>query len=173
MGNRGRENHQAGNGGIVEFSEDILSTMDGALAMLLEETGSRCAFVIDRTGCILSASGDFHPIGRETMGATAAGVIAALNTMVAQAVSPEVSIKLYGSEVDKVHFYVIADRLVLGILQTRSSTTGTVRNAARSFAQTISPLLARDRAEGHDTQRVVKSVQYIESKLDDIFKDMM
>ncbi len=106
------------------------------------------------------------------MGATAAGVVAALNTMVANASSPEVSIRLYGADVDKVHFLVIADRVILTLLYSRRTTAGRVRSAAKSFAQAVAPLIEnQDDTTNHE--HLVKSVQFIENKLNDMFKDMI
>jgi predicted regulator of Ras-like GTPase activity (Roadblock/LC7/MglB family) len=160
-------------GDLVLFGDEVLKAMDEALHILVEETGARCAFVMDRTGVVLASVGDFHPTGPETMGATAAGVIAALNSMVGRTTNTEMSVKVYSSEIDKIHFSVVIDRLVLCILQTRQTTTGTVRTASRTFAQSITPLLVTEQDTSDDTQRVVKSVRYIESKLDDIFKELL
>lgn len=170
---RSRRKTTGATGELVLFGDEVLKAMEEALHILVEETGARCAFVMDRTGVILAASGDFHPIGPETMGATAAGVIAALNTMVGRSTSTEMSVKLYGSEIDKIHFSLVIERLVLCTLQTRQTTTGTVRTASRTFAQSIAPLMVTEQDSSHDTQRVVKSVRYIESKLDDIFKELL
>lgn len=158
--------------GLVHFSDDTLVSLDKALEILLEDSKARCALVIDRTGCILTFAGDFHPIGKEVMGATAAGVVAALNTMVATASSPEVSIRLYGSDVDKIHFYLIADRLILCVLYSRRTTAGVIRSAARTFAQTIRPIIDKDRSYAPRNDGLMRSVQYIESKLDDVFRDI-
>lgn len=158
---------------LTYFSEDLLATMDEALDVLLDESNAVCALVIDRSGCILSSCGSFEPIDRDNMGAVAAGVVAALTSMVAQASSPEVSVKLYGADPDKVHFMVVGNRLILCVLYTRQTTTGQIRAAAKSFAQALTPLLSKDATTQNDTAGVLKSVQYIESKLNDIFSDLM
>jgi len=158
--------------GFVYFSEVVISAMDEALGILVADSDARCALVIDRTGCILSSCGDFHPVDRDTMGATAAGVVGALSYMVAQSTSQELSIKLYGADPDKIHFSVLAERLILCVLYSRQTTTGQVRAAARTFTQTMTPLMAKEGTGQQDTESILKSVQYIESKLNDIFQDI-
>jgi predicted regulator of Ras-like GTPase activity (Roadblock/LC7/MglB family) len=168
-----RQKHGTSTTGLIHFSKEGLEAIDEALETLVEKSSGRCALVIDRTGCILSFVGDFHPLGKETMGATAAGVIAALNTMVSSASSPEVSIKLYGSDIDKIHFYVVADRLILCVLYAKRTTAGQIRTAARDFVNTINPILEKEKISPVDPTNLFKSVQFIESKLDDVFKDIM
>ncbi|CAN5294336.1 hypothetical protein BH09SUM1_BH09SUM1_08970 [soil metagenome] len=167
------DRHGKGGTGLVFFSNSALEQIDDALKTLLEESKAKCALVIDRTGCILSSSGDFYPLAEDTMGAVAAGCIAALNTMVSRASSPEVSVKFYGSDIDKIHFMLVAERLILCMLHSRQATSGQVRTAAKTFANTITPILKQDRSEEAATQDLAKSVQYIESKINDLFKEFL
>jgi predicted regulator of Ras-like GTPase activity (Roadblock/LC7/MglB family) len=154
------------------FSEGLLSIMQDALRDLVDVSRARCALVIDRTGCILSSAGDFHPINPSTMGAMAAGTIAALNSMVSRASSPEVSVKFYGGEVDRIHFLLIEDRLALCMLHGRQATSGQIRAAARAFLQRVSPELNPERPMSvEDTGHLRNAVHFIESKLDEMFMD--
>ncbi|MBI5153776.1 hypothetical protein HZA57_00935 [Candidatus Poribacteria bacterium] len=157
---------------IYSLSSEILETIHNALEALVEESRARCALVIDRTGCIMASAGDFHPINPATMGATAAATIAALNTMVSRASSPEVSVKFYGAEIDKIHFVLLQERLVLCLLHTRHATSGQIRSAARAFINQISPELEADRRRTSESETtLLESVNYIETKLDQLFKD--
>lgn len=158
---------------IFHFSEQVLEVIDDSLVLMLDESNARCALVIDRTGCIIASSGDFHPIGQEVMGATAAGIVAALNSMVARASSPEVSVRLYGSDLDNIHFLVVADRLILCILYSRRTTSGRVRASAKTFSQRITPLIEQERGDTTSPERLVQSVRFIEDKLNDMFKDLI
>jgi hypothetical protein len=155
------------------LSGRILDAMHDALEVLVEESRARCALVIDRTGCIMASAGDFHPINPATMGATAAATIAALNTMVSRASSPEVSVKFYGAEIDKIHFVLLEERLVLCLLHSRHATSGQIRSAARSFVNRIGPEIEADKRQnrsGSDST-LLESVGYIEDKLDQLFRD--
>ena len=157
--------------GIVHFSNEVLEQMDSLLDEMLDESKAKCAMVIDRSGCILSSAGEFHPLSQDNLGATAAGVIAAMNTMAARATSPEISVKFYGAEVDKVHFLVLADRLILCLMHSRNTTTGQVRAAAKAFAQQAIPLIAKEKGSESEGANLAKSVQYIESKINEMFRD--
>lgn len=157
---------------FLGFSEETLVVLEEALRILVDETHCRCAMLADQTGAVLASDGDFSPIGVESMGATAAGVVAALNSMVSQTTSPEVSIKLYGADPDKIHFMLVGGRIVLCVLFSRQTTVGQIRAGARTLAQSILPIITREDALLRDTQSIRRSVQYIESKLDDLFKDI-
>jgi len=157
---------------VYGFSDELLSLMQGALRDLVDVSRARCALVIDRTGCILASAGDFHPINPSTMGAIAAATIAALNSMVSRASSPEVSVKFYGGEVDKIHFVLIDDRLALCLLHSRQATSGQIRAASKAFLQKVGPELAPERTlSNEDTGRLRNAVSFIETKLDEMFTD--
>jgi len=149
------------------LSANTIEEVEKALQQLMEQSRARCAFVLDRTGCILASTGDFYPMNPETMGAIAAGAIAALNQLVARAESREVSIRFYGSELERIHFALISDRVILTILHPHHSTTGMVRAATKNFIQKIRPLLESDQTRPGP----LASVQYIEKKLDELFSD--
>ncbi len=160
------------NASIYGFSENLLSLMQNALRELVEVSRARCGLVIDRTGCILASAGDFHPINPSTMGATAAATIAALNSMVSRASTPEVSVKFFGGEVDRIHFVLIEDRLALCLMHSRQATSGQIRSAAKSFLQRVTPELSAERSpSAEDTGRLRNAVQFIETKLDELFSD--
>ena len=158
---------------VYSVSLKVLDVMHRELNRLMNESKARCGLVIDRTGCILASAGDFAPIDPSTMGATAAATVAALNRMVSRSTSPEVSVKFYGSDLDKIHFFLLEERLVLCLLHSRSaSTNAAIRGAAREFADTVEKALALSKdEETPDAKNVIESVSYIESKLDALFKD--
>jgi predicted regulator of Ras-like GTPase activity (Roadblock/LC7/MglB family) len=174
MTNQDRQRRVPSSSGLIFFSSEVLEQIDRALLDLLEESKAKCAVLIDRTGCILSSAGDFHPMAEENMGAVAAGVIAALNTMVARASSPEVSVRFYGSDIDKIHFTVVADRLILCMLHSRQTTSGQIRSAAKAFS-TVAKKLVESAKISDDTESedLARSVQFIENKLNDMFKDFL
>jgi len=156
---------------VYAIPPDQLENLDRALEKLLDQSKARCGLILDRTGMILAYAGDFHPVNPQVMGATAAGVIAALNSMVARAASPEINVRFYGSEVDRIHFLLLGDRLILCLLLGRTALGGNVRSAVKAFSSSVQPMLERFRPDARQAEDVLKSVQYIESKLDDMFKD--
>ncbi|MEQ8822011.1 MAG: hypothetical protein RLY93_17385 [Sumerlaeia bacterium] len=156
--------------GFYSLSSQCLDTVQEALKQLTADSQARCALVVDRTGCVMASEGKYP----ETMGATAAATIAALNEMVATASSPEVSVRFYGSEVDQIHFVLLQKRLVLCLLYSRNVTTEQVRSAARTFVNAIGPQIEQDRQRNlEDEATLIQSVNYIESKLDELFKDQL
>lgn len=155
------------------LSYRVLEVIHQELEKLLAGTAARCALVIDRTGCIMASAGNFEPINPSTMGATAAATIAALNTMVSRASSPEVSVKFYGSEIDRIHFTLIEERLILCLLYGKEAESKEIRTHARHFAATVSQEIDEDRSRARETggKDVLESVNYIENKLDELFMD--
>ncbi|MDX2176841.1 MAG: hypothetical protein SF028_10255 [Candidatus Sumerlaeia bacterium] len=157
--------------GFIVLPEPELEELERLLDELIAKAPARCGLVLDRTGMILSNSGDFHPITPQVMGATAAGIIAALNTMVARAASQEIHVRFYGSDVDRIHFLLLGERMILCLLLSRGTNSTSVRNAVRQFASRMSPLLERYRPDKKQGEELMKSVKFIESKLDSLFKD--
>lgn len=159
---------------IYSMSDATLDIVHEGLEQLVESSHARCALVIDRTGCIMCSAGDFHPINPSTLGATAAATIAALNAMVSRAASPEVSVKFYGAEIDKIHFVLLDERLILCLLHSRHATSGSIRAAAKAFVARVAPEIEADkRRRAPANEDLVKSVNYIEDKLDQLFKDQL
>lgn len=159
--------------GFFSLPPATAQALERELEVLLDKSRAKCSFVLDRTGVILAAAGDFHPLNSQVMGATAAGVIAALNTMVARANSAEVSVKFYGSDVDKIHFVLLSDRLTLCMLHSRLTASGPARAAARAFAARVTSILAADRGVPAEAEKLMQTVNFIENKLDEMFKDFL
>lgn len=156
------------------LSYRVLEIVNERLTRMVEEDHVRCAMLIDRTGCIMASAGDFHPINPSTMGATAAATIAALNTMVSRATSPEVSVKFYGAEIDRIHFFLVEERLILCLLTSRNATQSNIRSVAKTFATELGREIDEDRQQNRGEGReLLQSVNYIENKLDELFKDFM
>jgi hypothetical protein len=155
------------------LSYKVLELVHEKLELMVSETSARCALLIDRTGCIMASAGDFHPINPSTMGATAAATIAALNTMVSRAHSPEVSVKFYGSDIERIHFFLVEERLILCLLHGRNVSQANIRSVAKAFATEIGKAVEADRRTGakKEGRELLQSVNYIENKLDELFKD--
>jgi len=152
---------------FFSLSARTLELLDSELQVLREQSKARCAFVLDRTGCILASCGDFYPMNPETLGAIAAGAIAALNKLVSRAESREVSIRFYGSEVERIHFTLITERVIVTLIHTSQIPTGVIRSAVKNFVQQIRPVI-----EGDQTRPApLASIQFIEKKLDKLFAD--
>lgn len=169
-----RESVRGSNSGTTGFHalpSEALEKLEEMLEKLTDASRARCSLVLDRTGLILSGCGDFHPLNPAVMGATAAGVVAALNSMVARSASPEVSVRIYGAEVEKIHFVLLGERLILCLLLGRLTTSGQMRQAVKEFLNEVNPLLDRYRPDQQQGASVLQSVMYIETKLDEMFKD--
>lgn len=149
------------------LSRRTIEDLDAALNDLRTDSGSRCAFVLDRTGCILAHCGDFHPLNPQTMGAIAAGALAALNSLVSRAESREVSIRFYGSEVERIHFALLNERLSVVLLYTQNPRITNVRASVRGFVQRVRPIIERDQTRPGP----LASMEYIETKLDELFRE--
>lgn len=170
---RKKDNHASTTGGVYALSYRVLDILTIELERLVVDTNARCALVIDRTGCIMASAGEFGSLNSSSLGATAAATIAALNSMVSRASSPEVSVDFYGADVDRIHFVVLEERLVLCLIHSRNVAPANVRTASRAFVDAVATVIGEERNRKPDRKEknVVKSVQYIESKLDELFQD--
>lgn len=166
-----RPEHDTGSQ-IWLFSADLLDLMTGELEKIIAHGGARDALVIDRTGCVLAFAGTFNSGEASNMAATAAATVAALRSMVAESRTSELSVQFHESDVDTIHFVLIDERLILVLLHSRKATGSSVRTAAHNFLDRIIPALQADKARlrEHDSS-LLQSVNYIENKLDELFKD--
>jgi len=159
---------------LYSLSNTVLDVVHDELKELVDSSKARCAMVLDRTGCIMASAGDFHPVNPDNLGATAAATIAALNSMVSRASSPEVSVTFYDSDIDQIHFMVLEQRLVLCLLHSKTATKGSIRAVAREFADKVAKAVDEDKRNSKGEQQDLrKSVNYIESKLDQLFSDQL
>lgn len=156
---------------LYALSYRVMDLMDNALADLMNDIDATCAMVIDRTGCVMSSSGNFENHDPSNLGATAAAIIAAVNTFASGKQVNEASFRYELETTHEVYFLTVEKRLVLCILH-QSNKSDELKEKCKLFVKVITKEIQEDK-EKILTGRteLQESVSYIESKLDQLFKD--
>jgi hypothetical protein len=101
------------------------------------------------------------------LGVIAAATFTALNKMVDMSNSNELSIRFHSSNVDKIYFAALTDRLLVTILYDCETAGKTIRKAAREFMSTARKMLDSK----PDAQSDVKDLPFsIDKDMDKLFK---
>lgn len=154
---------------LYSLSKETISAIERNLQRLIKKSLPRCAFLFERSGYIICSKGDFQYLQPEDMGAIAAGAIAALQSMVSITNSSELTITFHNTTGDRIHFAVVTPRILLAVLYDTQTNTKKVREGVREFLKVCKPYLLKD--ETHPTG--LDSVQFINEKLNELFKDAL
>lgn len=156
---------------LYALSYKVIELMENALIDLVRETKSQCALVVDRTGCIMASTGNFDGAEPSNMGATAAATIAALNSFSPKRKNLEACVDFFQPGTNYVYFLAIQERLILCALN-KEAQTDEFRQQCRMFAQAVSAEIDADKERMiTNTNELAESINYIENKLDQLFKD--
>jgi len=156
---------------LYALSYRVLDLMDNSLADLLRNCDAKCALIIDRTGCIMASTGDFTGMEPSNMAATGAATIAALNTFAPGKGVHEASVDFHHDEADFIYFLTVENRLSLCIVY-KHDNHDELRKSCRLFADEIKREIQEDKEKIITGKSdIQESVNYIESKLDELFKD--
>ncbi len=154
---------------LFAISKETIEIIEKHLQRLIKIAKPKCAFLFERSGYIICSKGEFEFLQPEDMGATAAGALAALQNMVNLTNSKEQTITFYNTNVDKIHFAMVTNRVFLAVLYDSETTNKKIRDAVKEFLRIINPYLTSDESK-HVT---FSSVQYINDKLNELFKDAL
>jgi predicted regulator of Ras-like GTPase activity (Roadblock/LC7/MglB family) len=149
------------------LSEDAIKTIEKLLAELAEETHANYIQVIDRSGYVVVAHGRPTHVHPEELGAIAAGILSAMQVIVNLAESKESTIKFHSKTMTNFHFIWINPRVFLLVAFDGTANESLVRSKARRTAELIHPHVSQDDTQPAD----LRSVQFIEDKLSEMFLD--
>lgn len=153
---------------VFLLSEEAMKEIEKILADLVEESKACYAQVVDRSGYVIAYHGKPRHIHFEELGAIAAGIVSAMQVIVNLAESQESTIKFHSKSMANFHFRWINPRVFLLVAFDHQTTESAVRTKAKHAAKLAHSHLAED-----ETQPVeLGSVQFIEEKLSELFKDM-
>jgi predicted regulator of Ras-like GTPase activity (Roadblock/LC7/MglB family) len=148
--------------------EEAVKAIEKMLAELVEETHARYVQVIDRSGYVIVAHGQPMHVHPEELGAIAAGILSAMQVIVNLAESKESTIKFHSQTMTNFHFAWINPRVFLLVAFDGATPESLVRSKARHTAELIHPHLSQDETQPAD----LRSVQFIEDKLSEMFQDL-
>jgi len=153
----------------IFISEKDFDFIEERLGGLLVKTAARCAMLVDKSGHLVMARGDFHKTPPNDLGVMAAGAISALCNM-SEAAPAHLTAQYHDPGSESIHFALINSNLFLVVFFTTSAENASAGNEvilseSRLFVRNIKPLLFN---KGGDIQGW-GSLSHIMEKIDNIF----
>ncbi len=122
----------------AEFKQ-ILSVLD----KLVHDTNARVAFLVDKDGQLISASGETESIDTTSLASLTAGNIAATSGIAKLLGEKEFSILFHEGEKDNLHLSLIANRIILVVLFDNKSSLGLVRLKVKKTAEELNTIFQK------------------------------
>jgi hypothetical protein len=153
-------------GNIYSLSSQVIEKLEKNMEDFLKCSLARSILIVDRSGCVLSSAGTFSSMKPKDLGVIAAATFTALNKMVDMSNSNELSIRFHSSNLDKIYFAELSDRLIVSILYNCETTGSAIRKCATEFISTMRKMLV-DKPEVQSELKDFPSS--IEKDLDNLF----
>ena len=150
--------------------------LSGVLARLCEESKSRAAFLIDKSGQLIASAGETSSLDTTSLASLAAGNIAATGGLAQLLGQKEFSVLFHEGEKDNLHITVVAERGILVVLFDRRTSLGLVRlrvkRAAEDIGQAFSEMAARRAKDAGKGRAAFQAqiAQITDEDIEDLFK---
>ena len=128
--------------GITFFSQQDVQQLEDLLAGFLGETRARCAVLVDRSGRLLTASGDTAGMDRITFASLVAGDFSASDQLASLLGEQEFSSLYHQGEGDSMYLADIAGWAILAALFDGRTTLGMVRLKSKAVVPKFATLFA-------------------------------
>ena len=152
------------------ISESDFKILDENLEELIRATQSRSAVLIDKSGALILAKGQFDYVPPDDMSVMAAGAFSALGNMVDVAAT-HITISFHYAHAETIHFCVITPQVFVLLLYESSPgetkpKTEQIIHASNKFAENVRPILEKKNTFVPN----VASFNFINDKINEIFK---
>ncbi|MBI5970996.1 MAG: roadblock/LC7 domain-containing protein [Deltaproteobacteria bacterium] len=128
---------------------------------LLREANSKCVYLVDKDGQLMSAVGETKDIDATSLASLTAGNIAATGGLAKVIGEKEFSILFHEGERDNIHISVVGQRVILVVIFDKRSSLGLVRlrvkKASEDLTKSIEKLLSRMQA-GAAQENILKEI---------------
>lgn len=138
---------------LVMFEEEF-QEISVVIDKLLKESNSKCVFLVDRDGQLISSSGETGDIDTTSLASLTAGNIAATGGLAKLIGEKEFSILFHEGEKDNLHISIIASRVILVVIFDSRSSLGLVRLRVKKAGDELNKSI----------QRIVKRMEDTSSK---------
>ena len=133
----------------------------GVIEKLLRESNSKCVYLVDKDGQLISATGETKDIDATSLASLTAGNIAATGGLAKIIGEKEFSILFHEGERDNLHISVVGQRVILVVIFDKRSSLGLVRlrvkKASEDLGNSIQKLMDR-MAAGAQEENVLKEI---------------
>lgn len=128
---------------------------------LLRESNSKCVYLVDKDGQLISATGETKDIDATSLASLTAGNIAATGGLAKIIGEKEFSILFHEGERDNLHISVVGQRVILVVIFDKRSSLGLVRlrvkKASEELGLSIQKLMNRMTA-GAQEENILKEI---------------
>ncbi|MBI5885168.1 MAG: roadblock/LC7 domain-containing protein [Deltaproteobacteria bacterium] len=145
---------------FVMYDEEY-QEITGVIEKLLRESNSKCVYLVDKDGQLISATGETKDIDATSLASLTAGNIAATGGLAKIIGEKEFSILFHEGERDNLHISVVGQRVILVVIFDKRSSLGLVRlrvkKASEELGNSIQKLMDRMTA-GAQEENVLKEI---------------
>ena len=126
---------------LILFADEE-QRLTGLLERLCSEAKGRAAFLIDRNGRLVAASGETEGLDTTSLSSLVAGSIAATGSLAQLIGEVEFTGLFLGGEESHLYIAVVEERLILVVLFDRNTSVGLVRFRVTQIREEIGRALA-------------------------------
>lgn len=141
--------------------EEEFKELTVIIEKLLREANSKCVYLVDKDGQLMSAVGETKDIDATSLASLTAGNIAATGGLAKVIGEKEFSILFHEGERDNLHISVVGQRVILVVIFDKRSSLGLVRlrvkKASEDLTKSIDKLLSRMQA-GTAQENILKEI---------------
>lgn len=141
--------------------EEEYQEITSVIEKLLREANSKCVYLVDKDGQLISATGETKDIDATSLASLTAGNIAATGGLAKLIGEKEFSILFHEGERDNIHISVVGQRVILVVIFDKRSSLGLVRlrvkKASEDLTKSIQKLMSRMEA-GAEKENVLKEI---------------
>ncbi|MBM3335607.1 hypothetical protein FJY63_13190 [Candidatus Sumerlaeota bacterium] len=153
---------------IFLLSGEAIQLIEKKLGELVKQTRAQFSQVIDRSGYLVATCGKPPHIHPEELGTISAGVLSAIQVVVNLAESAGVTMRFHSRSMPDFHFRWVNPRVFVLVAFGSATSDQVVCDAARCFADEVSAHLAEDQSDVGG----VSTAQFIEGKIEELFRDL-
>lgn len=155
------------------FYKDDMDRIDRVLAEFLKLSNSRCAFLIDKDGHLVTKQGKSDGYDTDTISALVAGSFAATKQMAKILGEEEFSVMFHQGVRDNIQLTLVGDRTILSVIFDDKTTVGMVRlygnEVAKKLGEMFKEMAARKASAPADAGMRADYGAAAKNKLDDLF----
>jgi predicted regulator of Ras-like GTPase activity (Roadblock/LC7/MglB family) len=153
------------------FTEDDFGAITGSLRRFLDETGSMCAMLVDRSGQLVTTGGDAPGLDLTTFATLTAADFGANDQLARILGETEFTTLFHQGERESVFVADVARRLILVVIFDLRTSAGLVKLNLKPEVMELTRLLDSALSRGRSlAQQPEKLLEGAEQEIDDLFQ---
>ncbi len=159
---------------LVLFEEDY-TRINEILVNLVQETNSKFALLVDRSGQLISSQGDTNQMDSISFASLSAGNFAATSELAKILGQEEFSVLFHQGTDESIHLSVVASRVIMVVVFDNKTTLGLVRLRVSKAVEELAAIFSKIFEKVQDGTIVVELdpgfSSVAESEIDNLFKE--